>query len=156
MNNNRLIKVPLYTERKKITDFDMYIYGTKNADEQKQDSFGKAMKRYADDIGVNTSDLAKLTGISKSSVSYYFNGERQVGFNTLIELCLALRLHPLRTEYLFELTHFELRRSDPRYYIIKEYLSGCAYDEKFSLYACQMRLKKDNFELLISDKESEV
>ena len=149
-DNNRLIKVPLYTETKEITDFDMYIYGTKNVDEQKQDSFGKALKRYADDIGVNAGDIARLTGISKSAVSYYFNGERQVGFNTLIALCLVLRLHQLRTDHLFE-----LRKSEPRYYIIKEYLSGCAYDEKFSLYACQMRLKENHFELLISDKEGE-
>ena len=120
MNDNRLIRVPLYTERKEVTDFDMYIYGTKNADEKAHDSFGKALKRYADDIGVNAGDIARLTGISKSSVSYYFNGERQVGFNTLIALCLALRLHQLRTDHLFELTHFELQKSEPRYYIIKE------------------------------------
>ena len=155
MNDNRLIRVPLYSEREKVTDFEMYIYGTKNAEEQKQDSFGKALKRYAEDIGVNAGDLARLTGISKSSVSYYFSGERQVGFNTLIALCLALRLHPLRTEYLFERTHFELHMSESRYYIIKEYLLGCAYEERFSLYDCQMRLKKDNLELLISNKESE-
>ena len=155
MNDNRLIRVPLYTERKEVTDFDMYIYGTKNEDEKAHDSFGKALKRYADDIGINAGDLARLTGISKSSVSYYFNGERQVGFNTLIALCLALRLHQFRADHLFELTHFEIRKSEPRYYIIKEYLSGCAYDEKFSLYACQMRLKECNFELLISDKEGE-
>ena len=87
------------------------------------------------------------------AVNYYFSGERQVGFNMLIALCLALRLHPLRTEYIFELTHFKLRKSDPRYYIIKEYLSGCAYEEKFNLHACQMRLKELNLELLISDRE---
>ena len=138
-----------------VTDFDMYIYGTKNEDEKAHDSFGKALKRYADDIGVNTREIARLTGISKSSVNYYFNGKQQVGFNTIIALCLALRLHPLRTEHLFELTNFELRKSEPRYYIIKEYLSGCAYDEKFSFYNCQMRLKEDNLELLISDKEGE-
>ena len=71
--DNELIKVPLYTEREEVTDFDMYIYGTKNANAQKQDFFGKALKRYADDIGVNAGELARLTGISKSSVNYYFN-----------------------------------------------------------------------------------
>jgi len=152
--DNELIKVPLYTEREKFTDFEMYIYGTKNANEQKQDFFGKALKRYANDIGVNATELAKLTGISKSAVNYYFNGERQVGFNTLIELCLALKLHPLRTEYLFELTHFELRRFDPRYYVIKEYISGCAYKEKFNLHNYQMRLQKYNF--LVSDEREKV
>lgn len=152
--DNESIRVPLYSEREEVNDFEMYIYGTKNAEEQKQDFFGKALKRYANDIGVNATELAKLTGISKSAVNYYFNGERQVGFNTLIELCLALRLHPLRTEYLFELTHFELRKSDPRYYIIKEYLLGCAYEERFNLYNCQMKLKSLNLELLISDRES--
>lgn len=154
MDNGKLTRVPLYVERKKVIDFDMYIYGTKNAEEQEQDFFGKALKRYADDVGVSAGELAKLTGISKSAVNYYFSGERQVGFNMLIALCLALQLHPLRTEYLFELTHFELRKSEPRYYVIKEYLSGCAYEEKFNLCACQMRLKELNLELLISDKES--
>ncbi len=152
--DNESIKVPLYTEREEVTDFDMYIYGTKDAEEQKHDFLGKTLKRYADDIGVSATELANLTGISKSAVNYYFSGERQVGFNTLIALCLALRLHPLRTEYLFEFTHFKLRKSDSRYYVIKEYLSGCAYEEKFNLCACQMRLKELNLELLISDKES--
>lgn len=152
--NNELIKVPLYTKMEKVTDFEMYIYGTKDAEEQKQDFFGKALKRYADDIGVSATELARLTGISKVAVNYYFSGERQVGFNTLIALCLALRLRPLRTEYLFELTHFELRRSEPRYYVIKEYLSGCAYEERFNLDNCQMKLKSLNLELLISDRES--
>ncbi len=156
MNDNRLIKVPLYSEREEVTDFEMYIYGTKNSEEQKHDSFGNALKRYADYIGVNAGELARLTGISKSSVSYYFSGERQVGFNTLIALCLALRLHPLRTEYLFEFTHFKLRKSDSRYYVIKEYLSGCAYEERFSLHDCQIRLKEHNLELLISDREGGV
>ena len=78
---------------KDVTDFEVYIYGTKDAEEQKQDSFSKALKRYADDSGINAGELAKLTGISKSAVKYYFSGERQVGFNMLIALCLALRLH---------------------------------------------------------------
>ena len=110
--DNKSIRVPLYSEMEEVTDFEMYIYGTKNAEEQKHDSFGNALKRYADDIGVNATELANLTGISKSAVNYYFSGERQVGFNMLIALCLALRLHPLRTEYIFELTHFELHKSE--------------------------------------------
>lgn len=110
--DNKSIRVPLYSEMEEVIDFDMYIYGTKDAEEQKHDSFGNALKRYADDIGVNATELANLTGISKSAVNYYFSGERQVGFNTLIALCLTLRLHPLRAEYLFELTHFELHKSE--------------------------------------------
>lgn len=153
MENDKTIRVPLYSEREEVTDFEMYIYGTKNAEEQKRDSFGKALKRYADDSEINAGELAKLTGISKSAVNYYFSGERQVGFNMFIALCLALRLHPLKTEYLFELTHFELRKSEPRYYVLSEYLSGCAYEERFNLHACRMRLKALNLELLISDKE---
>ena len=35
--DNELIKVPLYTEMEEVTDFEMYLYGTKNANEQKQD-----------------------------------------------------------------------------------------------------------------------
>lgn len=65
--NNESIRVPLYVEKAEVTDFDMYIYGTKDAEEQKQDSFSKALKRYADDSGINAGELAKLTGISKSA-----------------------------------------------------------------------------------------
>ncbi|MCM1316432.1 MAG: helix-turn-helix domain-containing protein [Alistipes senegalensis] len=152
--DNKSIRVPLYTEREEVTDFDMYIYGTKDAEEQKHDFLGKALKRYADDIGVNATELANLTGISKSAVNYYFSGERLVGFNTLISLCLALRLHPLRTKHLFELTNYTLHENSERYYTLVEYLSGCAYAEKFNLYNCQVRLKELNLELLISDRES--
>lgn len=74
--DNKSIRVPLYTEREEVINFDMYIYGTKDAEEQKHDFFGKALKRYADDIGVSATELANLTGISKSAVNYYFSGER--------------------------------------------------------------------------------
>lgn len=57
MDNGKLTRVPLYVERKKVIDFDMYIYGTKNAEEQEQDFFGKALKRYADDVGVVPENL---------------------------------------------------------------------------------------------------
>ena len=153
--NNESIRVPLYNEMKDVTDFEVYIYGTKDAEEQKQDSFSKALKRYADDSGINAGELAKLTGISKSAVNYYFSGERSVSFNTLIALCLALRLHPLRKKHLFELTNYTLHENEKRYYVLSEYLSGCAYEERFNLHTCQMKLKELNLELLISDKEDE-
>ncbi len=73
MDNSKLTRVPLYVERKEVTDFD--IYGTKNAEEQEQDFFGNALKRYADDIGVSAEELANLTSISKLAVNYYFSEE---------------------------------------------------------------------------------
>lgn len=82
----------------------MYIYGTKDAEEQKQDSFSKALKSYADDSRINTGELAKLIGVSKLAANYYFSGKRSVNFNTLI----ALRLHPLRKNIFLnsQITHY--------------------------------------------------
>ena len=61
MNDDRLIKVPLYSQREEV----------------------------ADDIGVNTGDVARLTGIAKSSVSYYFSGEWQVRTEHLFEFLIS-------------------------------------------------------------------
>lgn len=67
--NNEPVKpyVPLFTERKKPVDYESYIYG----DEREVDSLGRALKRYADEIGLTRKQLESLTGISRTSFYYY-------------------------------------------------------------------------------------
>lgn len=51
MNNDDTAKprVPLFTEGKEPESLELYIFGTLNALEREQDTFGKALKRYADE-----------------------------------------------------------------------------------------------------------
>lgn len=149
-NDNPKLRVPLFYEHEEPEDYKTYIYGSDPDD----DTFGKALKRYADELGLTQGLLAELTGISRSSFSCYFNDRRSIGYEYLILLCVALRLHPLRQEYLFSFTSHKVRRSDPRYYIFKSFLAGCAFMEKYTVKALSEKLTAEHKKPLIPKKET--
>lgn len=154
MNNDSKLRVPLFTEGNEPEDYELYIYGTLDVAERKQDSFGKALKRYADEVGLTQEQIAALTGISRSCFYYYCNDLRKIGYNYLILLCVALRLHPMRQEYLFTFTPHKVRRSDPRHFIIHSFLVNCAFMEKYTVDALNEKLRAADKEPLISKKKA--
>ena len=151
MNNEKnKFSVPLFSKRDEPKDYKTYIYGS----EPDEDTFGKALKRYADEIGITQAQLAELTGISRSSFYSYYNDRRNIGYEYLIIVCVALRLHPMRQEYLFSFTSHKIRRSDPRYFTIKSFLANCAFVENYTVEALCEKLKAENKEPLISKKRT--
>ncbi len=150
MNNEKTkLRVPLFTEREEPENYETYINGA-----VPDDTFGKALKRYAKESGLTQGQLAELTGISRSGFYYYCKDQRKIGYEYLIILCIALRLHPMRQKYLFSFTPYKVRKSDPRYYIIKSFLAGCAFMEKYTVEALCEKLRAENKEPLISKKET--
>lgn len=62
--------------------------------------------------------------------------------------------HPLRQEYLFSLTPHKVRKSDPRYSIIRLFLANCAFMEKYTVKALNECIKAEGKEPLISKKRA--
>jgi transcriptional regulator with XRE-family HTH domain len=148
MNNESTeLRVPLFYEGEKSKNYELYICGN-----EPDDTFGKALKRYTDEIGLTSGQIAELTGISRSGIYYYYRDLRKIGYEYLILLCVALRLHPMRQEYLFGFTPHKLRLSDPRYYIFKSFLTNCAFMEKYTVKALNEKLRAENKEPLVSKK----
>ena len=145
MSSNILIpRIALFSEIEEPLDFKVFVYGTKNSLMIDADTFGDALARYLKEYNISYDMFARMTGIGKGSISRYLKNTRQIGQKYLCAVCIALRLHPLRREYLFS-------KSDnviPGTYgynglaahIIRNYLDGCAFSEKYTLEACNKRL----------------
>ena len=138
-DNNDGLYVRLFTEREEPEDYERYIHGP----EPDSDTIGKALKRFSDDSGITQGQISLLTGISRSCLYYYCKDQRKIGYENLILLCVALRLHPLRQEYLFSLTPHKVRKSDPRYSIIRLFLANCAFMEKYTVKALNECIKAE-------------
>lgn len=138
------VHIPLFTECNEPDDFDVFVYGKKHLEERTQDNFGKALRRYLDDVSLRSNQFARLTGFSKASVSYYLSNEREIGLDNLCAICIALRLHPKKQRHLFRLSHkilpddtgFEGDRDT----IIRSYMDSCAFDIRSTLSACNAKL----------------
>lgn len=141
--------VPLFTNTNSSFDLNSFLHGK---DFIKTDTLGSALDYYRTCVGVSYTKLSKMTGISKTQLSYYFNDERTCNMNVLIALCIVLRVHPLRIDYLFSLTHYKLRETDPRYAILKSFLYGCAWNEELTLERCSAILKSKHLEALLPEK----
>ena len=151
--NDETIKprVPLFTERPLPKDYNLYIYG--EGDEE--DSFGKALKRYVKELDLTGKQLETLTGISKSSFYGYYKDKKTISYDYLILLCVALRLHTFRQEYLFSFVPAEIKISDDRYIIIRSYLINCPYVEECMLDAMNEELKANGYEPILPKKRAD-
>lgn len=148
-NESTKLLVPLFSEKTEPEDYDLYITGN-----EPDDTLGKALKRYADELGLRPGQVTDLTGISRSGIYSYYKDQRNIGYENLILLCVGLRLHPLRQDYLFSFTSHKVRKSDDRYYTLKSYLANCAFIEKYTVKALNDKLRADKKQPLISKKRS--
>lgn len=109
------------------------------------ETFGQALARYMSELKTDAALLADLTGISKASIYYYTKDKRRISFNHIAAICIALRLHPLRSRYLFSLAHYHLSAQCRRDMIICNYICGCAFNPSFTLKACNIELQMKQF-----------
>jgi hypothetical protein len=100
------------------------------------------------ELDIDISMLSKMTGISAGSIHYYKKGKRKISINHIAAICIAMRLYPLRSKYLFSLARYQLDFHSKRDLIIGDYLFGCAYQNSFSLKQCNAVLKKNHLKPL--------
>ena len=126
-------------------DYGQLIYGTSDLRAQQKDTFFFALCRYMQDLKIGNNKLSKITGIPKSTISRYRNGTRKPCFDYLAAICIALRLQTCRQRHLFAVSKMlmpdERSHCNERDYIVREFLDSCPYDKRFSVCACNARLR---------------
>ena len=114
------------------------------------ESFCEVLLRYMSDTATNSYKLSEITGISVASVYWYQRYDCEISLEHTAAICIGLRLHPMRSRYLFSLTHISLNYNIQRDIIILHYLYGCAFSSEYSLSACNRELQSRGFRPLTS------
>lgn len=140
------LTVKLHSERKNDCNLVVLVYGTEDVYEQSKDTFKAALNRYIAEYNFTQTHLEMISGVSQASISRILSGKRMIRRDSLYAICIALRLHPSRQRHLFQLLEWEMPDGSTtnkfRSLIIRDYLDGCAYHEKFTLSACNSELQK--------------
>ena len=123
------------------------------------DSFEYALKMYMKTRNINVRKLAQLTGWNPCSVSRYCSGKREMKWENLCVICIALRIPPYQQRHLFSLSHLVMPDGgithDTREYIIRSFLDGCAYAKEYTLEKCNEMLKEHGFKMLCEAGQGE-
>lgn len=116
--------------------------------EKSDDNFGTVLREQMHRQGLEVKNLSEITGISIPSIYRYLNGERICSLEYTAAICIVMRLPPMMSEYLFNLTRSHLCRTDARDKIIAKYLYVCHYDARYTLTKCNHELIFDGYEPL--------
>ena len=143
--------VPIATEEEFLQMSSLeYV---KTADEK---SFPEVLARYISELqqrGISMNAISNSTKLSKSTISLYLSEKRSPSFDSLVALCMGMRLYYERTLFLFELENCTLCSLKPRDRILTKYLMGCAFNEEYTIQNCNEELEKNRLKALISSEE---
>jgi len=143
--NANIIVVPVLSEQQ-ILEFTNNSFIQKNVVE----SFGDVLQNYMDEMKIERDMLMNLTGIGKTSIHCYLHGSREIKKDHLTAICISLRLHPIKSKYLFSLTHHHLCSNNARDMLCMTYIYACAFNENFDLLSCNQLLKHKGMNPLTS------
>lgn len=101
-------QISLFSEQEEPQNYEIYIYGTGDFNKLHHDSFGLALDRYLREINISQKMLSRLTGIAPSTISRYLSGKRNIRYDYLCAVCIALKLHPSRQRHLFTLMRYAM------------------------------------------------
>jgi len=93
-----------------------------------RETFSQAFNRIAAGLGVQNEDIEIATTVSLKTIYRYRNENSNCipKPNTLIKLCVGMRLHRIQTNYLFGLAGYQIKLNDPHYDIYQFYFDFCA------------------------------
>jgi transcriptional regulator with XRE-family HTH domain len=136
----KINEVPLLTERclEKVSALD-YVQ------KDRTENFSKVFSRYYDELrllGISGERLEHLTGITSSSLSHYAHKDATPEIDTLIALCICMRLYYPRAMYLMTLSSHSINLNDEKYRICEKYLMGCGFNKEITVTACNEELEK--------------
>ena len=132
-----------------LVDYNLLVYGTTDKDliiKRTDEPFSDAIYRYMNSSGISIKKLAVITGISASTISHYFSGERAITRDYLCAICIALRLTFNQQQHLFNITKLKMpcdilfnKRDD----IINSVMLQCSCNDKFTIDFCNKLLKEN-------------
>lgn len=93
-----------------------------------RETFSSAFNRIAAGLGVENEDIEIATTVSIKSIYRYRNENSRYipKINTLIKLCVGMRLHRVQTDYLFGIAGYQIKLNDPDYDTYQYYFDFCA------------------------------
>ncbi|MBQ8966717.1 hypothetical protein [Ruminococcus sp.] len=114
------------------------------------ETFHQAFARYVDESSATKEEIELVTGVSKASIYRYISlkDDTLPDTDTLILLCVGLRLYYQRSMYLFYLAGRQLNSQTEKYRICEYFLHGCAFREDMTVYSLNELLAERGFETL--------
>ena len=114
------------------------------------ESFSEVLARYLDDVqistGVRQQELSNVSGLSSALIAYYKTGKRKPSLDSLVLLCIAMKLTLDRSEYLLYSVGYILNDSE-EHRIYRLFLSGCAFDDRYSVENCKLMLSEHGYDI---------
>ncbi len=91
-------------------------------------SFGEILKDIVRERDIDMEDILAATGIDDKSYYRYRSQKDDTvpKVETLIKLCVGLRLHRVQIDYIFALLGYQIKLNDPNYDIYQYYFDFCA------------------------------
>ena len=106
-------------------------------------SFGEILRYIVDERGIDMEDILTATGIDDKSYYRYRSQKDDTvpKVETLIRLCVGLRLHRVQTDYIFALLGYQIRLNDPNYDIYQYYFDFCAVKKELTVPSLLKEIK---------------
>lgn len=102
---------------------------------EEKKSFGEILRNIVLERGFNLEDILKATGIDDKSY-YRYRSQKDDSVpkvETLIRLCVGLRLHRVQIDYIFALLGYQIKLNDPNYDIYQYYFDFCAVKKELTV-----------------------
>ena len=119
--------IPLLTAEK-IAAIKREISRELDKPSAERETFSQAFNRIAAGLGVQNEDIEIATTVSLKTI-YRYRSENTNCIpkpNTLIKLCVGMRLHRVQTDYLLGLAGYQIKLNNPDYDIYQYYFDFCA------------------------------
>ncbi len=98
-------------------------------------SFGEILRNIVDERGVDMESILTATGIDDKSY-YRYRSEKDntvPKVETLIRICIGLRMHRVQTDYIFALLGYQIKLNDPNYDVYQYYFDYCAVKKELTV-----------------------
>lgn len=110
---------------------------------EKKKSFGTILRRIIEERSIDMEDILTATGIDDKSYYRYRSQKDDTvpKVETLIRLCVGLRLHRVQTDYIFALLGYQIRLNDPNYDTYQYYFDFCAVKKELTVSSLLKEIK---------------
>ena len=98
-------------------------------------SFGEILRDIVNERGIDMEDILAATGIGDKSYYRYRSQKDDTvpKVETLIRLCVGLRLHRVQIDYIFALLGYQIKVNDPYYDVYQYYFDYCAVKKELTV-----------------------
>mgnify|MGYP003756596817 CR=1 FL=1 len=110
---------------------------------EEKKSFGEILRNIIDERGIDMESILTATGIDDKSYYRYRSKKDDTvpKVETLIRLCVGLRMHRVQIDYVFALLGYQIKLNDPNYDIYQYYFDYCAVKKELTVSSLLKEIK---------------